>query len=286
MVLKDIPPAVGLRGFVQCYRIAELDFRGLDAIPVKFYPPKPENCLHFCLEGHIIITTKDGDSRTYHQPVLAGQYTTTFERSTSPTLRNFQIVFRGAALYQLLGIPASATANQHIEASAIFGTAIHVVLAKLMDAKQPQEMVEIADEFCNGLLQKVGNISGDRFNRLLQNSNAYSRQSIVRLADEASLSIRQFNRKFTLYTGVNPKGYQRITRFNLAYNLKNRYPTVDWLTISLAAGYHDYTHLTRDYREFTGMLPTQFHHIDHKSPEWILGLAGSLYADRCQTVLM
>ena len=74
--------------------------------------------------------------------------------------------------------------------------------------------------------------------------------------------------------------YARIIRFNKAFNIKNRYPGWDWLRIAIECGYHDYQHLVRDYKDFTGVGPADFHLIENKSPERILGLADEIYKSR------
>jgi AraC-like DNA-binding protein len=80
--------------------------------------------------------------------------------------------------------------------------------------------------------------------------------------------------------GTNPKTYLRIVRFNKAYNIRNRYPGLDWLRIAMECDYHDYQHLVRDYIEFTGLRPREFHALERQSPECILGLAEEIYKSR------
>jgi transcriptional regulator GlxA family with amidase domain len=55
--------------------------------------------------------------------------------------------------------------------------------------------------------------------------------------------------------------------------MKNRFPKKDWLSIAIECGYHDYQHLVKDYKEFTGLSPAQFTELDTKGPDSILGVA-------------
>ena len=40
---------------------------------------------------------------------------------------------------------------------------------------------------------------------------------------------------------------------------------------AIRCGYHDYQHLVKDYKEFTGYTPPQFFAIDNGSPERVFG---------------
>ena len=90
---------------------------------------------------------------------------------------------------------------------------------------------------------------------------------------ESCLSHRQFDRKFYDRIGIAPKEYLRVVRFDRAFRMKNRFPKKEWLSVAVACGYYDYQHLTRDYKEFTGLTPQQFFEADNKAPERIFGEA-------------
>ncbi|MGL6269701.1 MAG: helix-turn-helix domain-containing protein, partial [Chitinophagaceae bacterium] len=84
-------------------------------------------------------------------------------------------------------------------------------------------------------------------------------------------------RKFKERTGVNPKLYARIIRFDRAFRLKNSRPEFDWLRIAVECDYHDYQHLAKDYKDFTGLTPNSFHEIENKAPERSFGLSEGYY---------
>jgi transcriptional regulator GlxA family with amidase domain len=111
---------------------------------------------------------------------------------------------------------------------------------------------------------------------LLQNTNP---MSIDWLARETCLCTKQFERKFKERTGVNASLLARITRFDKTVKLKNAQPGKDWLSIALECGYHDYQHLVRDYKDFTGLTPPAYLRLDTHAPESLFGLheEGTLY---------
>lgn len=104
-----------------------------------------------------------------------------------------------------------------------------------------------------------------------ENSNKFS---IEKIANYACLSISQFERRFVQQLGITPKLYVRINRFYQAYSLKEKQPNLDWLSIALQTGYHDYQHLVKDFKQFSYSTPHSLLLAQAKAPEKILG--GSL----------
>jgi transcriptional regulator GlxA family with amidase domain len=100
------------------------------------------------------------------------------------------------------------------------------------------------------------------------------------LAKEACYSIKQFRRKFVEQVGINPQYYSRIIRFTQAFNLHNKSPDLDWLSVALETGYYDYQHLAKDYKEFSYHTPVEFSLLESKSPERVLGIANEVYKSR------
>jgi AraC-like DNA-binding protein len=257
---------------------ADLDFSGLASIPVKIYPPKPEHCLHFCLTGVIHIRYEGETAQTFSKPVLVGQQTRPFERATESRILNFQIVFQPGAIKQLLDIPATELTNKHVDAVSAFGPDVDLLRRKLEDASSYAAMLASAESLVHAIKMKMHKRSRSLEPAIKMLKSGLNR--IDNVASELCLSTKQFKRVFIDAVGVNPKTFQRIIRFNKAYNFRNRFPSTDWLTIALHCGYYDYTHLVKDYKDLTGMTPNEFHALEQSSPEGILGLALDLYRSR------
>lgn len=283
MILRDFLPNPALSEFVQWYRICHFEFDNSYNIPIKAYPPKPEQILHFFLRDFWAIQKTDGKKYVQPSMMLAGQRTSLVKQTTGSNFINVQIVFQPTAVFRLTGIPAHELINQHLDATNIFHKSIQFTLEQLQSAKGYAEMLSIIDRFG---MELVRHSRKDMFPL-----DAISRQMIQRnenvsldwLAEGACLCTKQFKRKFYESVGVNPKTYARIIRFNRAFNLKNRYPDRDWLGIAIECGYYDYQHLVKDYKEFTGLTPNAFHLLESQSPERMLGLTDNIYQDRVST---
>jgi transcriptional regulator GlxA family with amidase domain len=91
-------------------------------------------------------------------------------------------------------------------------------------------------------------------------------------ARQAFLSPRQLERRFYERTGVCPKLFLRIARFNKSYWMRLKTPGVSWSSIAMACGYTDYQHMVRDYKEFANATPNTFLSDEKKAPGRLLGL--------------
>lgn len=284
MLLKDFLPNPAFMDYVQVYRIAHFEFERDAEVPIKAYPPKPEVCLHFMLRDRFELVGSDEED--YKQPiVLAGQQTQVVNRYSGRDLLNLQIVFQPTGLFRLTGVPAHELANRYIDAECIFPKRIRSVYDRLQHANDYWEMLVIVEQFVAYLVENAKREAHALDAVSLQMMQHDGKSSLDWLAKESCLSIKQFRRKFNERTGLNPNTYSRIIRFTKAFNLKNRNPHIDWLRIAIECGYHDYQHLVKDYKAFTGFSPNEFHFLEHSSPEGRCGLLADIYSSRCKTVL-
>lgn len=75
------------------------------------------------------------------------------------------------------------------------------------------------------------------------------------LAQNANMSMRNFERLFNLVTGIAPKLLCSITRFNHALELKVQNPKMAWTSVAHQSGYFDQMHLIKDFKRFSGDTP-------------------------------
>jgi AraC-like DNA-binding protein len=249
-------------------------------LPAKAYPPKPEHVLHFFPRGHWAVEKTNGKKEDQSPITFKGQQTFMTKQYNTEDFLNFQIVFQPTAFYRLTGIPAHELTNQFIEAESIFSTSIRFTLEQLQLAKSYDELIAIGEAFVRTLISHTRKDVHALDSVALYMLQSNGKLSLDFLAQEACLSTKQFKRKFYERTGINPKTYARIIRFIKAFNIKNRYPHRDWLQIAIDGGFYDYQHLVKEYKDFTGFTPAEFHALEANSPESVLGLTKELYRSR------
>jgi AraC-like DNA-binding protein len=80
-------------------------------------------------------------------------------------------------------------------------------------------------------------------------------RSIASLSQQTGLSSRRVTRLFAIETGLTPKLYARVKRFERALRFFGA--ESDWSDLAVRCGYFDQSHLIRDCREISGYTPEQ-----------------------------
>lgn len=270
MVMFEFPPSNYLSEFIRAYRIVDISSK--ENLPYKPYIPKPEQCLTFFpRDTEVTEFAQTGKTVGNYRISLYGQLTELTNRYVGKEFFLFQVVFRPGGLYRITGIPMHSLSNNYIDGETVFPACIKEVNEKLCNTTDYSKMVSIVEEFLiKQVKQRVKDfhLVDEVCHTVLINQESFK---VEDLAKKSCLSIRQFERKFKERVGVSPKFYAKLARFGNAFRMKNKFPNLDWLTIALHCGYHDYQHLAKDYFQFTLQSPTDFHILDLQAPERIFG---------------
>ncbi|MCX6318746.1 MAG: helix-turn-helix domain-containing protein [Bacteroidetes bacterium] len=278
MLLKEFIPAIELREWVRLFRIVHFVFGKDEPLPFKAYPPRPEHCLAFFPYDTEKLYVHNSTQKVEHIPViLYGQPLSVTQRFVGRDFLVFQIIFQPGALYRLTGIPADLFTDAYLDAETVFSSELRLVNEQLFHATSYEAMLETGHQFVKGLIRKLRKdfhpIDQVSQWQLMKGGNI----SVDQMAKDSCLSTRQFERKFKERTGINPKLFARVIRFDKAFLLKNRYPHWDWLRIAIECDFHDYQHLAKTYKDFTGLSPAAFHELEERSPERKFGLSENYY---------
>jgi AraC-like DNA-binding protein len=82
--------------------------------------------------------------------------------------------------------------------------------------------------------------------------------SIEDLASNHGLTRQRFARTFTASTGLSPKLFARITRFQALVHALLSTDVSQWASMSSAVGFYDQAHMINEFRTFTGSPPRVF----------------------------
>ncbi|MBO0951484.1 helix-turn-helix domain-containing protein [Fibrella forsythiae] len=278
MLVHYFPPSPALREYVRLFQIVHFVFDDKTVLPVKPYWPRPEHCLAFYTR-HTETVRYVGSDIQIDKPrsALIGQPSIVTNRHVGREFLLFQVVFQPGALFRLTGLLAHELTNRFLDAETVFGAELRLVNERLNSTASYTEMTSIVETFMYYLIARrsaaVSRFSLrpiDKVSRFMLDSP--SQVSLDWLAGQACLSTRQFYENFMHRTGISPKLYSRIIRFDSAMRVSNAQPNKDWLSIALEVGYHDYQHMVRDFREFTSLTPTEFSRQESQAPERAFGI--------------
>ena len=82
--------------------------------------------------------------------------------------------------------------------------------------------------------------------------------SAAEIAEKVGYSQRHFIEIFRNQVSITPKRFHRLYRFRKVIERVRRLTVVDWADVGLSLGYFDQAHLIHDFREFSGLTPTEY----------------------------
>ncbi len=254
-------PHPALYSFVRYYHIIHVQLdpnTSHGQLPVKPYPPATEQCLYFYPYDlpHSVKTGNQAPEQAT-SGIVVGQPLTRMNITIQPNYLMLKVSFQPGGLFRLFDVPMNLLTDGHADTEMITGKAVKEIYQRLPETAGYVAMVQLVEAF---LLTKAAQCQQpilpiDRAAQQLLDPAGY--HQLDRIAADACLSPRQFERKFRERVGVSPKLFSRIARFRRAYQLRETDPARPWIDIAYACRYYDPNHLIKDFQQFAGTNPGQ-----------------------------
>jgi AraC-like DNA-binding protein len=175
----------------------------------------------------------------------------------------FIIEFKPNGFNKLFGIPASEISNGYFSANEVIGNNVNHFYEQLLHASGVQQMAALAEQFLLNFLYRqkavYRNEGISRISHLLLTD--FTSTKIAQYANEANMSLRNFERRFAEQVGTSPKLFCRLLRFDAAVQSKINHPEKSWTEIAYECGYFDSMHMIKEFKQFANASPaTLFNH--------------------------
>jgi hypothetical protein len=169
-------------------------------------------------------------------------------------VESFAIFFQPLAFSRLFHIPMPSLVNRQYDAYDVLGSEIRGLWHKMAQTSFFTKRVELVEEY---LLVKAASSSR---NTPIMNAALFmfASNGVARIGDVAnqtSLGLRQFERRFLSEIGLLPKLYCRVARFQAALDTKLNCNDLIWLNLAHEFEYHDQAHMIKDFQYFSGWSP-------------------------------
>jgi transcriptional regulator GlxA family with amidase domain len=150
----------------------------------------------------------------------------------------------------------SEIAGRTLPLDCLLGPAVNVFVAELHDAIDWQQRFALLDQFIARRFERARYLH-DTVRQVWHGlTRSKGAASITDLAEDAGVSRRHLAKLFRAEIGATPKTMARILRFEHARHMAGTVPRLGWANIADAAGYADQAHLVREFRELSGLSPT------------------------------
>jgi AraC-like DNA-binding protein len=168
-----------------------------------------------------------------------------------------QVNFTALGARLFLARPLKEFTNQTINLDDVFNAFANRLEAQLFDARSWEGKFALLDreilQRLNRARHPVPAVSW-AWQRL---SSTAGRAKISDLVQKIGWSERYFSRQFEEQIGLTPKVLGRILRFHRAVRTLTRPAEVRLAELALDCGYYDQAHFTHDFREFSGITPSE-----------------------------
>ena len=256
MLHTHFAPHPALLDYVDSIFILQIDFTaggGLSSI--YSFVPTHNRFLCFYLEDQVKVKKQVGNFGLRARSIIIGPQLTPVTLDLGRRHQAVIVNLKPAGLYRLLGVPLHELVDCDYDASLLLGREIDELLERLQAGGSPAERNDLIQRYLLGKVRQLKPALPFDL-AMLHQIKASGNLLMERVAAQACLSLRQFERQAHERLGLPPKLFSRMIRFSHAYKYKESAPQSSWTDIAHRCGYFDQMHFIRDFKFFAGHAPS------------------------------
>lgn len=200
----------------------------------------------------------EAETRHVRATWISGQHSRPIAIEAAKGSRMIGARFLPGGAYAVLAQPVCALNGRVVELDLIWGRAAHDLREQLHEAPSVDERFALLDRAL--LARAAGRTAQDRALAAAVGRLAHCAEpvSIRGLAAEVGISQRRLVGLFDERVGLKPKMLARVFRFQRVLRRLQHEPFPVWSTIAADAGYFDQAHFVHEFRELSGLRPTDY----------------------------
>jgi AraC-like DNA-binding protein len=190
--------------------------------------------------------------------IFCGARTDCFVIDTEQQQRVIGIQFRAGGAFPFLGMPACEVANNTYALDDIWPGESEVLREQLMAAPSAQAMFAILERALLSRLRHSAHLHPAVAFAVGCLSKPNPTLRVSDLAERVGMGPRRFMEIFREQTGLTPKAFQRVRRFQRVLRTLHAGAEENWSAIAADCGYFDQPHFIHDFRSFSGLTPGEY----------------------------
>jgi AraC-like DNA-binding protein len=204
---------------------------------------------------HIFRSITDSMADTFSCGAVCGIRSSYCVKDIAPSASTVGAALRPGACEALFGIPAEGIAGRHVALEDLWGSAARSLYEELEGIADFECRLQVFESF---LLKRVPRVAGMHPAIAHALSRLSTSADIGNIVEETGYSHRHFIKLFRETVGVAPRLYTRLLRFQQTLKFGVDKSRGRWIDVALEAGYADQSHFNREFRELTGLSPTEY----------------------------
>jgi len=190
--------------------------------------------------------------------IFCGARTDCFVIETSQQERVIGIQFRPGGAFAFLNMPASEVANDTYSLDDLWPGEAVLIRDALMNAASVDAMFRILERALLMRLRSSWRLHPAIAFAVGKLAMPAQNVRIGDLADRVGFSSRRFIELFREQTGLTPKSFQRVRRFQQVLQSLRIGAEENWTALACETGYYDQAHFIHDFKLFSGMTPGEY----------------------------
>ena len=255
-MIESIEPIKILSKYIKNYFIVETD-NSIDYMPEERVYPSGYATMVFHYGSPSKFQKRNSSKYIEPNLVICGQQTNYYDLSLSGKTGMILIVFRPHGVKSFFNFPITELLNENLSLQDLANNEANELEDKLFNSPNNKQRVIHIENF---LIKRL--IHNNEFERvehavkIIENSKGQIKAQDI--AHDVCLGIKQFERTFSKYVGVNPKKFASIIRFQNVIQMKRMHKNSNMSQLAFDNGYYDQSHFTHDFKSLTGHTPKSF----------------------------
>ena len=210
------------------------------------------------LGGRQLVHDPNGTTRSFRRSWVSGLQTSFLDIESPETPRLFVASLRPAHAASVFGVAGTEIAGRVLPLDDLIGGRAEALALRLEEAAGDEARFLILEDFLRQRMRVVraGNPTAMRAIGRIFNSGGQI--AIAAMAKDFGCSGRYLETRVGELAGLSPKQLARVVRFTRAIETVRVAAHVDWTRIAQAAGFFDQSHLNKEWRQLTGVGPSEF----------------------------
>ncbi len=201
------------------------------------------------------VHSKTVASYSTSQSFIAGVRDSTYSLVSKEDTGFISVRFREGAFNNFCRVPQKEFIGQFLSAKDLWGIIGAEFEKKVVESQTHTKRIKIIESYLFKFLE-IYSKKNERMDYILKQVSRNI--NLSNLSNELGISYRHFNRIFLEYMGLNPKSFQKISRFDSILRNLTLSKNINYLNEALNTGYFDQSHFIKDFKKFVNETPTSF----------------------------
>jgi len=259
MLYGTCAPARDLQPFVRCYWwVTDEGGPGAPADTVV-----PDGCAELIINAGDAMEQLDGaDHREQPRAMIVAEVRRPVQVRPTGRVELFGVRLTPVGMRSLLRVPAHEIVDRTLDLADVADHGLRAGLCRLPELAA-HDRPGYANEVLRASMGSHRDLDALVWRLTAAMEALEGRCTVTELSAKAGISARHLERRFRTQVGVPPQALLAVLRFRrVLASLDAQMPA--WAHVAAACGYHDQSHLIRDFKRYTGMSPRAF--LGDKNP--------------------